>query len=114
MLTAYRRAGEMGMKNGQKFFGPIFVVVWLFLTPNILFADVTGSILGVVRDQSQAVVRGARITVTNTQTNLSEHTISAEDGSYRFLALPVGDLQTKRDEHWLRAVQYDGHRGKGQ
>jgi hypothetical protein len=52
----------------------IFVVVTLFLTPGVLFADVTGSILGTVRDQSQAVIKGARITVTNTQTNLSQQT----------------------------------------
>ena len=78
------------MKNGQRFFAPLFVVVSLFLTPNLLRADVTGSIQGIVRDQSQAVIKGARVTVTNTQTNVSENTTSAEDGSYRFLALPAG------------------------
>jgi hypothetical protein len=36
------------------------------------------------------VIKGARITVTNTETNLSKQTVSAEDGSYRFLALPAG------------------------
>jgi len=78
------------MRNGYRFFAPIFLIVTFFLAPNVLLADVTGSILGVVRDQSQAVVKGARITVTNTQTNLSQQTVSAEDGSYHFLALPVG------------------------
>ena len=60
------------------------------IAPNNLLADVTGSITGVVHDPSQAVVKGAHVTVTNTQTNLSQHTVSADDGSYRFLALPVG------------------------
>jgi hypothetical protein len=78
------------MSNGHRFFALIFVIVALFLAPSVLLADVTGSILGTVRDQSQAVIKGARITVTNTQTNLSQQTVSAEDGSYRFLALPVG------------------------
>ena len=78
------------MRNGYRFFAPIFLIVTFFLAPNVLLADVTGSILGVVRDQSQAVVKGARITVTNKQTNLSQQTVSAEDGSYHFLALPVG------------------------
>src|SRR4051794_15702924 len=81
------------MRSGQRFFAPIFVIVALFLSPGVLLADVTGSILGVVRDQSQAVVKGARITVTNTQTNLSQQTVSAEDGSFRFLALPVGSYR---------------------
>ncbi|MBZ5596388.1 MAG: TonB-dependent receptor [Acidobacteriia bacterium] len=55
-----------------------------------LRADVTGSILGVVRDPTQAVVANARIVATNVETNLSRETISAADGSYRILALPPG------------------------
>ena len=55
-----------------------------------LRADVTGSILGTVRDSSQAVVAGARIVATNTDTNLSRETVSGIDGSYRILALPAG------------------------
>src|ERR1039457_7334180 len=78
------------MRSGQRFFAPIFVIVALFLSPGVLLADVTGSINGVVRDPSQAVIKGARVTVTNTQTNLSQKTVTADDGSYRFLALQVG------------------------
>jgi Carboxypeptidase regulatory-like domain len=78
------------MRNSSRLFAAFFVVVTLFLSPGVLLADVTGSILGVVRDPSQAVIKGASVTVTNTQTNLSEHTVTADDGSYRFLALPVG------------------------
>jgi Carboxypeptidase regulatory-like domain len=59
-------------------------------SPNLLRADVTGSILGVVRDRSQAVVAGARIVATNVQTNFKQETVSAADGSFRFLALPAG------------------------
>jgi len=58
--------------------------------PTLLRADVTGSILGVVRDRSQATVAGARIVVLNAQTNFSQETASGADGSYRFLALPAG------------------------
>jgi hypothetical protein len=57
---------------------------------SLLRADVTGSILGVVHDRSQAVVAGAHVTVTNLQTNFIQETTSAADGSYRFLALPAG------------------------
>ena len=53
-------------------------------------ADVTGSILGVVHDRSQAVVVGAQVTVTNVATNLTQETTSAADGTFRFLALPAG------------------------
>jgi len=55
-----------------------------------LRADVTGSVLGVVRDRTQAAVGGARIVVVNVQTNFSKETTSAADGSYHILALPAG------------------------
>src|ERR1700751_4778362 len=66
-----------------------FVLMLLFCT-NVTKADVTGSILGVVRDRSQGVVAGAKIRVTNVETNLSQEATSDADGSYHFLALPAG------------------------
>ena len=70
----------------------LLVFVTLFFS-NLLHADVTASILGVVRDRSQAVVTGARVVVTNAQTNYSQETTSASDGSYHILALPVGNYK---------------------
>jgi len=55
-----------------------------------LLADVTGSILGTVRDTSSAIVVGATITVTNTETNFSRQSQSDSNGEYRLLALPAG------------------------
>jgi hypothetical protein len=82
--------GDGVMRRVRSFFVPVVMIVGLLALPGMLLADVTGSILGVVRDPSQAVVKGAQVTVTNTQTNLSQQTVTASDGSYRFLALPVG------------------------
>ncbi len=79
------------MRRNYGFCVPILVVVLVLLLPGMLLADVTGSILGVVHDPSKAVVKGAQVTVTNTQTNLSQQTVTGDDGSYRFLALPVGN-----------------------
>ncbi|MBA0086248.1 MAG: carboxypeptidase regulatory-like domain-containing protein [Acidobacteria bacterium Pan2503] len=59
----------------------------------LLRADVTGSILGVVHDRSQAVISGARIVVTNVQTNFKQDATSGADGSYHLLALPAGNYQ---------------------
>jgi len=44
------------MRRNYGFCVPIVVVVSVLLLPGMLLADVTGSILGVVRDPSQAVV----------------------------------------------------------
>lgn len=81
------------MRNGHRLFIPLFILVSILLLPGNLLADVTGSILGVVRDRSQAAVTGARVTVTNVQTNLSQEVISGADGSFHFLALPAGSYR---------------------
>src|SRR5262245_39639332 len=51
----------------------------------------TGTVAGIVRDASGAVVQGASITVTNTQTNIAFHTVSGADGSYTAPALRPGE-----------------------
>jgi len=66
------------------------IVSMLVFVSNPAYADVTGSLNGVVRDRAQAVVVGAKVTITNTQTNLSHSTTTAADGTYHFLALPAG------------------------
>src|SRR5271165_6322912 len=68
----------------------ISIVLIMLGTAAILRADVTGSVLGTVRDSSQAIVAGAHVTITNVQTNLMLETVSGADGSYRFLSLLVG------------------------
>jgi len=68
----------------------VLLLVLILVTPALVHADVTGSILGVVRDKTQAVVAGARVVATNVETNLTRETTSAPDGAYRFLALPAG------------------------
>jgi len=68
----------------------ISIVLMILACADVLRADVTGSILGVVRDRTQAVVAGVRIVATNVQTNFKQETVSAADGSYQILALPAG------------------------
>src|SRR5439155_25835284 len=68
----------------------ILVFIAVLFTSTLLLADVTGSISGVVRDRSQAVVAGARVQITNVETNLSQETTSSSDGTFRILALPAG------------------------
>src|SRR5438093_5683403 len=68
----------------------VLIVLTMLVGPNGLRADVTGSILGVVHDRTQAVVAGARIVASNLHTKLTRETVSAADGTYRILALPAG------------------------
>src|SRR5262249_46150683 len=51
----------------------------------------SGSMIGIVRDSSQAAIVGARVLATNVDTNLSKETKSADPtGEYRLLVLPPG------------------------
>jgi hypothetical protein len=71
----------------MRFVGYVAVV---FASALPLCADVTGSILGTVRDSSQAVIAGANVVATNTETNLTKSAVSSTTGEYRLLALPPG------------------------
>ena len=62
----------------------------MLASPGISRADVTGSIAGVVKDRSEATVSGAKVVITNVQTNLTQETVSTTDGSFHILALPAG------------------------
>lgn len=55
-----------------------------------LRGDVNGSILGVVRDPTAAVIAGVEVTATNLDTNLARSIRTDSTGEYRILALPVG------------------------
>ena len=72
-------------------FAGIFAAFLILVTS--LYADVTGSILGTVRDSTQAVISGAAVTATNTETNQSKSTLSSSTGEFRLLALPPGSYR---------------------
>src|SRR5256885_3483693 len=89
--TVRDRPGGVFMRLRNSFFKQIFVAaVVSLLAATTVFADVTGSILGAVKDRSQGVVAGAKIVVTNAETNFRQEATSGADGSFRFLVLPVG------------------------
>src|SRR5712691_2890792 len=70
---------------------PCVALLVLLLMAIPSFAQLpTGTILGVVKDSSGAVVPGVSLTITNIDTSLTRTGTSTEDGSYRFPALPVG------------------------
>src|ERR1700756_2188945 len=67
-----------------------FIVFVILASASSLRADVTGTIQGVVKDRLEASIANAKVVVINVETNLTHDAVSAADGSFRFLALPVG------------------------
>jgi hypothetical protein len=57
-----------------------------------------GSIVGEIKDQSEAAVPGAKVTVTNRQTNESRETEASPDGTFAFPTLQSGvyDVRVSR------------------
>ena len=79
----------MGRKTRLEIPVALAVALLTFVCP--LKADVTGAILGTAVDQSGAAVPDATITLRNSSTGLMRTATTATDGSYEFLAVPVGE-----------------------
>jgi hypothetical protein len=83
------------MRSSKNWAGEVLVLIaciWLAALP-LLGADVNAVLSGTVKDTSGALVPGATITLTNTQTNISQTLKSASDGSYSFTNVPVGSYR---------------------
>jgi hypothetical protein len=70
----------------------------------------TGTILGIVQDQTGGAVPGAMITVTNTDTGLVRTYLTTEDGSYRIPALPVGPYKVTVALPGFKTIERSGVR----
>ncbi len=66
------------------------LVMILCLRLHVSGADVTGTITGVVKDPSGAVVPGVEITASNTGTNAAYRALTDDTGVYSIRAIPVG------------------------
>lgn len=53
----------------------------------------TGNVRGLVKDPNGAVVKGAKVTITDPKTNTSASTQTTDSGEYEFKNLQVGDYQ---------------------
>jgi Carboxypeptidase regulatory-like domain len=70
----------------------LFAALLTFFTAPAL-AQTTGSISGEVKDEKQAVVTNATVTVRNVKTNETRSAVTDGDGRYRFTGMPVGDYE---------------------
>src|SRR5713226_8283402 len=76
------------MKDIVKFF--VLVVVVTILVTASAWAQSTAQVSGTVKDATGAVLPGAEITATQTETGISRMTVSNETGAYTLPNLPLG------------------------
>jgi len=68
----------------------VLASIFLLLTSAVGWASTSCSISGVVADTSGGVIAGARVTATETQTNVRNEITTDGAGSYNFPTLPIG------------------------
>ncbi len=84
-----RRMGGVSLRPFERFVAAIAVLI--VLQPCLAFAQTaTGTIVGVVKDSSGALIPGVSIAVKHTDTGQTRTAISSDSGSYNVPLLPVG------------------------
>src|SRR5207302_7325681 len=86
-------------------------VVGILLAPSLTFAQsTTQSIIGLVTDSTGAVIQGAKVTLTNTGTNVVLTTSTNETGNYSFPLLQVGDYSVRVEAQGFKSEVVRGIR----
>ncbi|HVD93693.1 MAG TPA: TonB-dependent receptor [Vicinamibacterales bacterium] len=70
-------------------------MAWLSLLPAPAFAQATGSITGLITDQSGAVMPGVTVEATNAATGQVRNSVTASDGFYTLPLLQPGSYNVK-------------------
>ena len=68
----------------------VLLLIVLLAAGAAVRAQDTASLRGTITDQSGGVIVGAKIKLTNTNTNISRTGTSGNDGGYLFTTVPVG------------------------
>ena len=67
----------------------------VFCGQSFLFAQTTGTIFASVTDQTDAVLPGTGIMVTNVETGIARSTVAGDRGAYRVTNLPPGTYEVQ-------------------
>ena len=80
-------------------------ILCIFLFGASLGASPVGSIIGQVKDPSNALVLGAKLTLTNLATNEKLETVTDANGAFRFLQLPPAEYSVVAQAVRLSALR---------
>ena len=76
-------------------FSALCFLAVVFFAQGSLFAQTTGTILGSVTDQTNAVLPGAAVMVTNVETGIVRSSVAGDRGAYRVSNLPPGTYEVQ-------------------
>jgi Carboxypeptidase regulatory-like domain len=98
------RSGFFGIVASTLF----FPVLLLFLAPFSFGQSTTGRVLGRVLDPSEAVIPGATLTLTNTESGITQTVQSSKSGEYLFISVPVGQYKLEAQSPGFQSSIADG------
>ena len=101
---------RLGLKNAPQGYvrWPILALVLMILWAAPVRAQVSAQIKGTISDPSGAGVPSASVTVRNTETGVSRTAPSEADGTYLFVALPVGVYQVSASKDGFQGATRSG------
>ncbi len=96
----------------RRFFALVALTSFVFLASRLPLeaADVTGTITGVVKDASGAVIPGVLVTGTHTGTNATYTATSDETGTYALRGIPVGVYKIVTEHTGFKPFELTGIR----
>ena len=87
---------------------PTNLFVFIMLAAALAWASITGSISGVVTDPSGAVISGATVVATNTQTGINKTVVTDSRGFYSFPSLDVGTYDVQVTQSGFKSYTKTG------
>src|ERR1043166_2573159 len=88
--------------------GIVLITVWILASVGLHAQQTTATILGTIKDQSEAVLPGANITATNLETGFSRSAVSGSRGEYRIPALGLGNYDVSVNMSGFEAAKRSG------
>ena len=82
----------------------LFFAAPLALVTAAFAQDANGRIVGRVTDPQNAIIAGAKITVTESDTKVSRTTTTTSDGTYQVLELPIGNYIVSAEQPGFSTV----------
>ena len=83
------------------------VLCFLFTTQAFAQFD-TATVLGSIRDASDNIIAGAKVTLTNSGTGITATALTDENGSYQFLNVKIGTYKISAEMNGFSTAVADG------
>ncbi len=103
MLNAeYPRQGECATKMLK-----VSVLLWVLISARYIFAQVSGSISGIVTDSTGAVVVGAKVTATSQATNSARSAETNSSGANSITNLEPGPYKVVMEKPGFKTISFN-------